>query len=365
MIKTVLVTGSKGFIGRHMVKALLHEGYEVIEFDSEDPEERLDEDLKRVDFVVHLAGSNRPMSNAEYYMVNSDFTCRLIKKVKATGKQIPIVYSSSIQAELTNDYGRSKKEAEEHLFNSGLPVYVFRLSNVFGKWCKPYYNSVVATYCQNLAVGEPLYVRQPDFELRLNYIDDVVETFLDCVKGNTKPSQEILSISTLERITLGDLESKLRHFYDAIESDEHLPKISTLFDLRLFVTLCDYLRDQFMPLNEAYDERGYFKEIYKSKQYGQISVNMAHPGITKGGHYHTYKHEKFETVIGKTITRLRKIDSKAIEEYKSPAIVDINPMYTHDITNVGEEDSLTLMWVDTPYSEESPDTYRQEVEIHE
>ena len=363
----VLVTGSNGFIGKHMTKTLLKNGHEVLSFDLDNTEEQLKAFVNETDFVIHLAGINRPLTTEEFYNGNTNFTKKLVDFLKNSGKNTPILMSSSTQAALDNDYGKSKKMAEDYLFNSGLPVYVFRLVNVFGKWCKPNYNSAAATFMYNIAHNLPIEIRDEEYIVHYNYVDDIVNTFLECINGRIKPSNQIVTIAPVYDCKLGKLASLLKEFKQVVESDEHLPTIHNSFELKLFISFLDYLKDDSYSYNFAEDDRGSFEELYKNKKYGQISVNIAYPGILKGGHYHTYKNEIFMTVEGNCVTRLRKIGTTQIEEYPqkgSESIkVKINPMYTHDIRNVGLTNSSTLMWISEPYSDKTPDTFREDVDI--
>ena len=363
----ILVTGSNGFIGKHMTKALLKDGYEVLAYDLDKTEEDLKAYIKEADFVVHLAGINRPLTTQEFYDGNSNFTKKLVDFLKICGKNIPIIMSSSIQAELDNDYGKSKKMGEDYLLESGLPVYVFRLANVFGKWCKPNYNSAAATFMYNIAHDLPIEIRDPEYIVRYNYVDDIVNTFIECIKGRIPPTNQLLSVGPVYKCKLGKLASLLREFKSAVESDEHLPKINSPFEYKLFVSFLDYLKDDSYSYNYAEDERGSFEEIYKNEKYGQISVNKAFPGILKGGHYHTYKNEIFMTVEGDCVTRIRKIGTSKIDEYPQKGSesvkVKITPYHTHDIRNVGLITSSTLMWISEPYSDKTPDTFREDVDI--
>ena len=358
----ILVTGSHGFLGKHMCVALHRRQHEVVEFDL-DTLMPIEEAVQGVDFIVHLAGINRPQDKKDFYAGNSEFTDKLIKAVKDTGKKTPILMSSSVQACLDNDYGRSKLLAEQSLFSSGLPVYVYRLTNVFGKWCKPNYNSVVATFCFNIARGKDIEIRDKDFVVNFHYVEDVMEEFIKVIEGeNNAGSTEILSLNKVFPCSLGHLADLLYYFKGEVESERHLPLIHDEFELKLFKTFCDYLSDPNQSFNYAEDERGYFEEIYKSKKWGQISDNMAYPGITKGGHYHLYKKEIFYTVIGESKITQKSIDNGDIivDEVSGdlPKLVSIIPTYVHEITNVGNAASHTLMWVSEIYDEASPDTYR-------
>ncbi len=362
----ILVTGSNGFIGKHVCLRLEKEGYEVLKFDINNNDEDLKKSVNCADFIIHLAGVNRPLSVQEFYDGNANLTKKVVDLVKNSGKSIPIILSSSIQAELDNDYGKSKRMAEDYLFSSGLPVYVYRLANAFGKWCKPNYNSACATFCYNIAHDLEIIIRDPKYVVHYNYVDDIVDEFVRVIKdSNHRGSKEILKIEPVHDCSLGKLAELLRYFKREIESDRHLPLLHSEFELKLFKTFCNYLSDEGSKFNFASDNRGSFEELYKSKKYGQISDNVSYPGITKGGHYHTYKKEIFYTVIGECEIVQRDIKSNRIIRNKvsgnKPEPIEINVGYTHQITNIGKNNSHTIMWISEVYNENTPDTYREEV----
>lgn len=367
MTKKILVTGSNGFIGKHMSLHLKRCGYDVLAYDLGQKEEELRNYISSCDFVVHLAGINRPLTTEEFYDGNTNFTKKIVDLIKSSGRQIPIIMSSSIQASLDNDYGKSKKLGEDYLLSSGLPVYIFRLANVFGKWCRPNYNSACATFCYNIAHELPISIRDREYIVHFNYVEDIVKTFIDIIKDDSHVgSGNVLYVNPTYDCSLGKLADLLYYFKSEIESDRHLPDIHNEFELKLFKTFCDYLSEQEYGFNFAEDNRGSFEELYKSKKYGQISDNVAFKGITKGGHYHTYKKEIFYTVIGESIVKQRNIKTDEVIIDKTgenhPKKVDIRVGYTHQITNVGNKDSHTLMWISEIYNPETHDTYREEVE---
>lgn len=365
MTKSILVTGANGFIGKHVCLKLERKGYDVLKFDLENTEDDLINFVGKADYVVHLAGINRPMSIEEFYDGNSNFTKRVIDLVKGKNTNTPIIFSSSIQAELDNDYGKSKKMAEDYLFDSGLPVCVFRLANVFGKWCRPNYNSAVTTFCYNIAHDLPIQVRDPNYIVHFNYIDDIVAGFINCIEKGIS-SKEPMFVQPTHDCSLGKLSDLIYYFKKEIESERHLPIIHDEFEMKLFITFCDYLNDNKYPLNYAADNRGSFQELYKSEKWGQISENVSFPNIVKGGHYHTYKKEIFYTVVGTCEIKQRNInDDKMIVDVvdeKNLKQVNIIPMYTHSIKNIGEKDSHTIMWISEVYNENTADTFREPVE---
>ena len=365
MIKNILVTGANGFIGKHVCVSLEKLGYSVLKYDLNNTEQELCEYVSNADFVVHLAGINRPMTVKEFYDGNSNFTKKVVDLVKNKNVNTPIIFSSSIQASLDNDYGKSKKMAEDYLFDSGLPVCVFRLANVFGKWCRPNYNSAVTTFCYNIAHNLPIQIRDPNYVVHFNCVDDIVAAFIDCIQ-NEKSRKEVMYVNPTHDCSLGKLSDLLYYFKQEIESERHLPKIHDEFELKLFKTFCDYLNDDKYSLNFAADSRGSFQELYKSEKWGQISENISFPDITKGGHYHTYKKEIFYTVKGNCEIKQRNINDDNIVTNivngDSPELIDIIPMYTHQIKNIGKENSHTIMWISEVYNENTADTYREPVE---
>lgn len=362
----ILVTGAKGFIGKHLVLHLSRRGHEVFEFDKENTDKELEKFVNCADFIVHLAGINRPLTNEEFYDGNTNFTKKLVDLITASKRNIPIIFSSSTQASLDNDYGKSKKMAEDYLLSSKLPVYVYRLCNAFGKWCRPNYNSACATFCYNIAHNLDIFVRDPNYVVSFNYVDDIVFEFIKVIEQDKHiGSKDILSVKPIYECSLGRLSDLLYYFKKEIESERHLPLIHDEFELKLFKTFCDYLSDDGYSFNFAEDNRGSFEELYKSKKWGQISDNVSFPGITKGGHYHKYKKEIFYTVIGECEIIQRKIGDDKLEIVKvnadKPNPIEIKVGYTHQITNIGKSNSHTLMWISEIYNPETHDTYKEDV----
>ena len=361
----VLVTGANGFIGKHMCLWLNRKGHEALKFDIDNSEEELTHFIEQADFIIHLAGINRPLTIDEFYNGNTNFTKKLVDLVKKSQKNIPIIMSSSIQAELDNDYGKSKKMGEDYLLASGLPVYIYRLANVFGKWCRPNYNSACATFCYNIAHDLPIQIRDREYVVHFNYIDDICLEFINKLNGDLKGSKEILSIKPVYDCSLGSLADLLYYFKKEIESDRHLPLIHDEFELKLFKTFCDYLSDEGYSYNFAEDNRGSFEELYKSKKWGQISDNVAFPGIVKGGHYHKYKKEIFYTVIGKSEIKQRSVDTNEmivdVVDGENPHPVDIRVGFTHQIKNICDYNTHTIMWISEIYNPLTHDTYREDV----
>ncbi|MCR4880184.1 MAG: NAD-dependent epimerase/dehydratase family protein [Bacilli bacterium] len=362
----ILVTGANGFIGKHLCLLLTRHEHDVFKYDIDSTIDELKDYISKADFIIHLAGINRPLTNEEFYDGNTNFTKKLVDLVKESNRDIPIIFSSSIQAALDNDYGKSKKMAEDYLLSSGLTTYVYRLYNVFGKWCRPNYNSAAATFSYNIAKGLDISIRDRDYVVSYNYVEDICNTFIDVIEGKAKASP--ISINYVEPIykcSLGHLADLLYYFKESVESDKHLPIIHDDFEYKLFVSFLDYLSDEGYAFNYAKDNRGYFEEHYKSKKYGQISTNMAYPNITKGGHYHTYKKEIFYVVKGTCEIKQRNIKNNDIIIDKvdgdHPNPINIIPMYTHSIKNIGDSNSITLMWISEIYSDDTADTYREDV----
>lgn len=366
----ILVTGAKGFIGRNLVERLkTFKEYEVIEIDRDNSKEELEKEVLKADFIFHLAGINRPLIEEEFMEGNVKFTKDIIELLISNKKNTPILMSSSIQAELDNPYGVSKKAAEQVLLEYGIrakaKVYVYRLQNVFGKWCRPNYNSVVATFCNNIARGQDIWISDIHKEITLVYIDDVVKSFIHTMRSN-RTTNGYLTISPEYKITLERLIELLKDFKSG-RITLRLPDMSDEFVKKLYSTYLSYLpEDDFKySLDMKTDYRGSFTEVIRNLNMGQISVNISRPGITKGNHWHHTKVEKFLVVSGSGIVKFRKIGEKEVIEYKVSGekleVIDIPPGYTHSITNTGTDNMVTVMWANEVFNEETPDTIFQEV----
>ena len=369
----VLVTGAKGFVGRNLCLELERlEGVEVLRYDLGNTRAELEEWAGSCDFVFHLAGVNRPKDPAEFAKGNTGFTEELLALLAR--RPVPVLLSSSIQAALDNDYGKSKAAAEEAVRaygeRTGAPVYVFRLANVFGKWCRPNYNSAVATWCHNIARDLPIMVRDPAATVTLVYIDDVVGSFVGCLEPrNTQNTRNGgLSVEPSYTKTLGEIVDLIRSFHDEPKT-LMVPDQADGFAKKLYATYLSYLpENQFAyPLTMHVDNRGSFTEILHTAERGQVSVNVSHPGITKGQHWHHTKHEKFLVVSGEGAIRFRKMDdpdAQVITYRVSGAkleVVRIPPGYTHNIENLGTTDMVTVMWANEVFDPQRPDTFREEV----
>lgn len=369
-MKKVLVTGAYGFIGKNLVMELQNRDIEVLKFGKDDSERLLRTYIREAEFVFHLAGVNRPKDTKEFSTGNKGFTARMIELIKKENHPIPILFTSSIQATQDNPYGQSKREAEDLLFRyskeTGVPVFVYRLPNVFGKWCRPNYNSAIATFCHNIARDLPITVHDPEVIINLVYIDDVVTEFINALEGRANKSGDFCEVPEVYKKKLGDIVDLIYSFKKSREN-RLVPDMSDPFTKKLYSTYLTYLpEDQFSyPLKMNIDHRGSFTEFLRTVDRGQVSINISKPGITRGNHWHHTKNEKFLVVYGKGVIRFRKPDSdKVIEYYVSGdklEVIDIPPGYTHNIENLGETDMVTIMWANELFDPENPDTYYLEV----
>ncbi len=372
MPKTVLVTGAEGFVGRNLCVTLACiPELTVLTFDVRNTSDELAGFVRVADFVFHLAGVNRPENPDDFKTGNAGFTEHVLALLQASGRKIPVLISSSTQAVLDNPYGTSKRMAEETVFAygkaTGAEVYVFRLPNVFGKWCRPNYNSAVATWCHNIAHGLPIQVRDPDASLTLVYVDDVVQGFIAAMEGRlSRQDAGFCEVPETHTRTLGQITTALESF-KASRVDLQAPNQSDGFIKKLYATYLSYLpADKFAyPLKMNVDVRGNFTEFIKTPDRGQVSVNTSKPGITKGNHWHHTKNEKFLVVSGRGVIRFRKVADSEVREYFVSAekleVVDIPPGYTHNIENLGDADMVTVMWANELLDPIKPDTYFEKV----
>jgi len=368
----VLITGACGFVGRNLAKVLRRrDDIELCEFDLEFPKQQLADGLERADVVFHLAGVNRPPTPEEYEAGNAGFTQEICDQLISHGRTPKIVFASSTQAELDNPYGKSKLLAEQCLRRfsdaTGARVVIFRWTNLFGKWCRPNYNSVTATFCHNVAHGLPIQISDPNYEVELAYIDDVVAALLDELKDAEDRQQVVTaSVQPTYRVTLGALAATIQSFYDC-RTNLLLPDMSDRFVRCLYGTYLSYLpQDQFAySLDVKSDNRGELAEFLKSPQFGQIFVSRTKPGVTRGNHYHHTKFEKFFVVEGEGVVRFRHVESDEVLEYrvsgKNFRVVDIPPGYTHSIENVGRGEMVVLFWASEVFDPSNTDTYFTEV----
>jgi UDP-2-acetamido-2,6-beta-L-arabino-hexul-4-ose reductase len=367
----ILVTGAKGFIGKNLIAELKNRMYtDIFEYDMDTNPSLLDEYCKEADFVFHLAGVNRPKEQSEYMEGNFGFTSTLLDTLSEYKNSCPIMISSSIQAELDNPYGKSKKAGEDLLFRyrkeTGAKVLVYRFPNVFGKWCRPNYNSAVATFCHNIAHDLPITVNDPSVEMNLVYIDDVINELINALSGEGNAVGDYCKVPIVHTITLGEIVD-LIYLFKKSREDRSVPNMLDAFTKKLYSTYLSYLpQDKFSyELKMNVDNRGSFTEFIKTPERGQVSVNISKPGITKGNHWHHTKNEKFLVVSGTGVIRFRKIDSDEVIEYfvsgDKLEVVDIPTGYTHNIENLGDSDMITIMWANESFDPERPDTYILEV----
>ena len=384
----ILITGAQGFIGKNLVAQLknIQEGKQkhptlgqdivIYEYDKGSDESLLDEYCQQANFVFHLAGVNRPKEESEFMEGNFGFTSTLLDTLKKHNNYCPIMLSSSIQAELDNPYGRSKLAGENAIRRhfeepSGKiqveEAFIYRFPNVFGKWCRPNYNSAVATFCHNIAHDLPVQINDPAVEMTLVYIDDVVHELINCLTGKANRVNDYYQVPVEHQIKLGAIVELLYNF-KASRTNLQIPDMADAFTKKLYSTYLSYLPETNFsyPLNMHIDERGSFTEFLKSPERGQVSINISKPGITKGQHWHHTKNEKFLVVAGKGIIRFRKIDEPSnIIEYpvsgEKLEVVDIPVGYTHNIENLGDTDMVTVMWVNEVFDAEKPDTYFETV----
>lgn len=363
----VLVTGADGFIGRNLTLRLSElPGVETLRLTRQSSAADLDMLVASADFVFHLAGINRPRDPAEFVSGNVDLTHRLCAAVRSAGRRIPVAYASSIQAERDNPYGRSKLQAEQELRglheDTSNPVHLFRLPNVFGKWCRPNYNSVVATFCHNIARDLPIQINDPAAELKLVYVDDVVASLVELLRQDAKPSQDLFARGPEPyTITLGELAEQIRAFNNC-RTTLIIERVGTGLTRALYATYLSYLptRNFAYPLPRHADQRGVFVEMLKTLDSGQFSYFTAHPGVTRGGHYHHTKTEKFLVVRGKARFRFSQLVTGEYYELhttsEQPQVVETIPGWTHDITNVGEDELVVMLWANEIFDRARPDT---------
>lgn len=367
----ILVTGANGFVGKNLIAELKNKGYtDIFEVTRESNPSLLEKYTKECDFVFHLAGVNRPLDEKEFMEGNFGLTSQIIELLKKHNNKAPVLITSSVQAEKDNAYGRSKKAGEDLLFNyyyeTDVKVYVYRLPNLFGKWSKPNYNTVVATFCHNISRGLDIQINNPDAELNLCYIDDVLEEFLRALEGKPTMHEDFCVVPVTHNIKLGELAELIKSFKES-RTNLSIPNMEDTLTKKLYSTYLSFLpEDQFSyDLKMNCDNRGSFTEFMRTPERGQVSVNVSKPGITKGNHWHHTKNEKFLVVSGEGLIRFRKIDSDEIIEYRVSGeklqVVDIPTGYTHSIVNVGESDLVTVMWANECFDPEKPDTYFVEV----
>ena len=394
----ILITGAAGFVGRNLAAALenIRDGKDrtrpgldigqLYLYDVDSPASVLEEGCRAADFVFHLAGANRPEDPAAFMEGNFGFSSALLDTLKKCGNTCPVMLSSSVQAtcmgRYDGPYGRSKRAGEDLFFDygaeTGARVLVYRFPNLFGKWCRPNYNSAVATFCHNIANDLPVTVSDPAIELELLYIDDLVAAMLDALQGrevrcgyeglSPVPGDRFCYVPVTHRVTLGEIVALLENFRDQ-PKNLVMPRIAAgSFSKKLYSTYLSYLPREKVafPLKMNEDERGSFTELLKTADGGQFSVNISKPGVTKGQHWHHSKWEFFMVVAGRGLIRMRRVGSDEVLEFpvsgEKIEAVHMLPGYTHNIINLSETENLvTVMWANEPFDPGRPDTYFEKV----
>lgn len=362
----ILITGSKGFIGKNLLfKLKTNKSFICEEFSRDNSIRKLEELINRSDVVIHLAGENRPKEELDFEKNNLELTKLICNFVRLSNRKIPILFASSIQAELDNPYGKSKLSAELELYSlekeTGNPVFIFRLPGVFGKWSKPNYNSVVATFCHNIANNLPVEISNPNKKLRLVFVDDVVNNFIQLINSGFN-NHDFLQIQPEYKITLRDLASKIKTFRDGRKS-LIIDNVGLGINRALYSTYISFIpKEQFSYSVPSYsDERGTFAEVLKNQDSGQFSFFTCFPGEIRGNHYHHTKTEKFLVLKGKAQFKFRNIITE--EEYElitngeKPIIVDTIPGWAHSIKNIGSEKLFVILWANEIFDKSLPDTY--------
>ena len=363
----ILVTGAGGFIGKNLVSTLKTiSEYEVLEYHSYMDFETLRSFCSECDFVFHLAGVNRPKSNDEFIEGNANFTKKLVEFLESQNNNSPVLFTSSVQVELDNAYGQSKLAAEnilrQHENKTNSKVLIYRLPNVFGKWCRPNYNSAVVTFCYNIAHGLDIQINDPSREMYLVYIDDVTKEFIAACQGKEHRDGEVCFVPLTYHKNLEEIANLIKSFPQC-RLNLSIPNQSDEFIKKLYSTYLSYLpEDNFnYDLLMHKDNRGSFSEFIRTIGQGQFSINIVKPHITKGNHWHHSKHEKFLVIVGKGVIRFRNIHSEEIIEYcvsdEKFEVIEIPPGYTHSIENTGDTDMAVIIWANENFDPENPDTY--------
>jgi len=366
--RRIAVTGADGFVGRNLAVRLGELGDMVLPLTRVSTPDDWHRVVADADAVIHLAGANRPADPAEFMGVNAGTAELLAEAVVATGRAVPVIYASSAKATDDTDYGRSKRAGEDRLLaldrETGSPVYVFRLVNVFGKWARPNYNSAVATFCHNIPRGLPIAIHDPASPLSLVYVDDVVQAFLDVLDGKAAPG--FVEAGPVYRTTVGKVADAIRGFRDD-RDDNLIASVGTGLARALYATYVSALppSEFAYPIASHRDPRGSFSEMLKTRTSGQFSFFTAHPGVTRGGHYHHTKTEKFLIVHGEALFRFRHVVTGETHEIRTsgaePVIVETVPGWAHDVTNVGDGEMISLLWANEVFDRDRPDTIAAKV----
>ncbi len=368
----VLVTGARGFVGKNLCAMLRRrEDLDLYQYDVDVSFEILDQALQAADVIFHLAGVNRPEDESEFQAHNAGFTEQLCARLLALQRAPKIILTSSIQAELDNPYGASKRQAESILERfaaaTGAECVVYRLKNLFGKWCRPNYNSVTATFCHNIARDLPIAISDPSRELELTYVDDVVTAFLSELAPASSGFRHAAPLRSY-RVNLGTLADHIRGFR-AMRTTLCLPSFADPFVRALYATYLTYLEETRLAydLDVKSDDRGGLAEFIKTATTGQVFISRTRPGITRGNHYHNNKTEKFFVVQGEAVIRFRHITRSDVIEYRVRGedyrVLDIPPGYTHSIENIGQDELVTLFWAAETFDPDCPDTFYEEVQV--
>ena len=364
----ILVTGAKGFVGKNLVCFLrqLPENHTIFEYDRESTPEALDRYTQECDFVFHLAGVNRPEKTEEFMEGNFGFTDTLLNKLKENSNKAPIMISSSIQAELDNDYGKSKKAGEDLIFqygkDNGVKTYVYRFPNLFGKWCQPNYNSVVATFCYNIANGKSIVINNPEAKLTLAYIDDVCEELIRCLDGKPTKQGQFCKVPKTYVRTVGKIAEQIESFKDTY-GGIFVPETGCNFIKKLYATYSSYLSKEQLVISlvDHKDDRGNFCELVRTERHGQVSISTTKPGIERGKHYHHTKVERFMVIKGNArisfehITTHEKIEIEVSGEKLQYVTIPVG--YEHKIDNIGDSELLLIMWASETFNGQAPDTF--------
>lgn len=367
----ILITGASGFIGKNLYKRLSEfKDFVIFCCDLETTPRELDKYTKECDFVFHLAGVNRPKEEKKYLEGNFGFTSVILSKLKSHKNKCPIMISSSIQAELNNPYGISKKAGEDLMFEyskeTGAKVLVYRFENVFGKWARPNFNSAVATFSYNIANDLPITINDPNVEMQLIYIDDVVNELINALHGKETMEGKFACVKPVHKVKLGTIADLLYSFKES-RRNLCIPTLDNPFVKKLYSNYISYLPQNAIiyDLKMNCDNRGSFTEFLKTDDRGQVSINILKPGIIKGNHWHHTKTEKFLVVSGNGVIRFRQVDSNEVIEYfvsgEKLQVLDIPPGYTHNIENIGSTDLVTVMWANEKFDKDNPDTIFEEV----
>ncbi len=364
----ILVTGAKGFIGKNVCLRLRELNHDILPFVNGDTYEDLTNLINEADAIIHLAGVNRSSIEKDFLDTNIDLTKNICKSMKFLKKSIPILFSSSTQFDNNNIYGKSKLMAEKCLLqfskNYDCDISIFRLPGVFGKFCKPNYNSVVATFCYNIAHELPIFISNEENNLRLIYIDDLINKFIEILNNKRKVGVKFIDVSPVYNIKLGELAKKIQSFAH-LEKQILVDQVGSGLTRALYSTYLSYLpKEKFIQdVNVNVDNRGVFAEIFKTKENGQISYFSSKPGVTRGGHYHHSKVERFLVVRGKAKFKFQNIITKEkFEIYtccSKPQFVYTVPGWSHDITNVDDKEMIVVLWANENFNREQPDTWKE------